>query len=161
MKMKVHHFVLVMFICLGSSCSKESLENTDDIDVPIADNDAVVENELLSVVNDYRISLGYNALDFSQEAYEYAGLHNDYMISKGSLSHDNFSARASGIASEVGAEYVAENVAKDYDTAVEAFEGWLSSSNHKKTMEDEFTHTAVSVKKDANGKFYFTQLFFR
>ena len=83
------------------------------------------------------------------------------MISKGSISHDNFSARASNIASEVGAEYVAENVAKDYDTAVTAFENWLASSSHKKTMEGEFTHTAVSVKKDADGNFYFTQLFFR
>ncbi len=158
MKMRLHQFVLVLFVCLGASCSKESLDNTN---IPIAENEVAVEGELLNVVNNHRISLGYNALDFSQEAYQYANSHNDYMISKGSISHDNFSARASSIAAEVGAEYVAENVAKDYDTAVEAFENWLASSSHKKTMEDEFTHTAVSVKKDANGKFYFTQLFFR
>jgi len=28
-------------------------------------------------------------------------------------------------------------------------------------MEDDFTHTAVSVKKDAEGKLYFTQIFYR
>ena len=79
----------------------------------------------------------------------------------GGISHDNFSARASGIATEVNAEYVAENVATDYDTAQEAFEGWMKSSSHKKTMEGDFTHTAVSVKKASNDKYYFTQLFFK
>ncbi|MGI9550613.1 MAG: CAP domain-containing protein [Aurantibacter sp.] len=156
--MRLHHIVLVLFVCLGASCSTESLGETN---IPIAENEVAVENELLNVVNGHRTSLGYNALNFSQEAYDYANSHNDYMISKGSISHDNFSARASSIAAEVGAEYVAENVAKDYDTAVAAFENWLASSSHKKTMEGEFTHTAVSVKKDAGGNFYFTQLFFR
>jgi uncharacterized protein YkwD len=61
----------------------------------------------------------------------------------------------------VGISVVAENVAKDYDSAVEAFVGWLNSSSHKKTMEDNFTHTAVSVKVNGAGDFYFTQIFFR
>jgi uncharacterized protein YkwD len=56
---------------------------------------------------------------------------------------------------------VAENVAKDYDTAMEAFEGWYQSSSHKKTMEGEFSHTAVSVKKNAQGDYYYTQLFYQ
>lgn len=161
MKMRLQHLLLVLFVCLGNSCSKESLDDTNGSEIPIAKNNVVVEGELLAVVNDHRISLGFNSLEFSQEAYSEANSHNDYMISKGSLSHDNFSARASKIAAEVGAEFVAENVAKDYDTAVAAFENWLASVSHKKTMEGEFTHTAVSVKIDANGNFYFTQIFFR
>lgn len=83
------------------------------------------------------------------------------MIARGTINHDNFSARASKISSIENAELVAENVAKDYANAAEAFQGWLDSSSHKKTMEGEFTHTAVSVKKDAHGKLYFTQIFFR
>lgn len=158
MKMRLCQIALVLFVTLGASCTKESLGATD---IPAAENNFAVENELLDVVNDHRTSLGFNALEFSQEAYSQANSHNDYMISRGSLSHDNFSSRASKIAAEVGAELVAENVAKDYDTAAGAFEKWLSSSSHKKTMEGEFTHTAVSVKMDANGKLYFTQLFFR
>lgn len=158
MKMRLCGIALVLFVTLGASCTKESFDNTD---IPTAKNNVAVENELLNVVNDHRISLGFNALELSQEAYTEANLHNDYMISKGSLSHDNFSSRASKIAAEVGAEFVAENVAKDYDSATTAFEKWLSSSSHKKTMEGEFTHTAVSVKVDASGNFYFTQLFFR
>jgi len=158
MKMRTHFVALVLFVCTMASCSKESIENAS---IPKAENAKEVEVELLAVVNDHRISLGQPALDFSEVAYEYANEHNDYMISKGSINHDNFSSRASKISSRVSAEFVAENVAKDYDDAAEAFQGWLNSSSHKKTMEGDFSHTAVSVKINDAGKFYFTQIFFR
>lgn len=158
MKKRLHIAVSVLFVLLVSSCSTEGLEETT---ISKAENDTVVEQELLGIVNTHRISMGYTALQFSIVAYDYANTHTDYMIAKGGLSHDNFSARASNIAAEVNAEYVAENVAKDYPTAIEAFDSWMNSPNHRKTMEGDFTHTAVSVKKDAAGKFYFTQLFYR
>ena len=156
--MRMLYAFLVLFVCTLGSCSKESADNTNIIE---AKNAIGVENELLDVVNDHRVSLGYNVLEFSAVAYEYANDHNNYMISKGSLNHDNFSARASNIATAVEAEQVAENIAKDYNSAAEAFNGWYNSSSHKKTMEGDFTHTAVSVKKNASGDYYFTQLFFK
>lgn len=158
MKMKLHYIFIALFVCIASSCSKEEFDNTAIIK---AESAKEVEQELLTIVNDHRVGLGYTVLAFSPVAYEYAGKHNDYMIATGNISHDNFTARASDISTQVNAEFVAENVAKDYTNAAEAFQGWLNSSNHKKTMEGEFTHTAVSVKKDNNGNFYFTQLFFR
>lgn len=158
MKMRLRNAFLILFVCILGSCSKESLENANIIE---AKNATEVENELLNTVNSHRIALGYSLLNFSAVAYEYANKHTDYMISKGGLSHDNFSSRAADIASEVEAELVAENVAKDYSNALEAFNGWLNSSDHKKTMEGDFTHTAVSVKKSASGNYYYTQLFFK
>ena len=62
---------------------------------------------------------------------------------------------------KVDASAVAENVAKDYPTAKITFEKWVASSGHRKNIEGDFTHTAVSVKKDAAGHYYFTQLFYR
>ncbi len=159
MKMKLRHTLLIGVVLLAVSCSKESV--IGETPIQESENVVFVEVELLNVVNDHRASLGYKILEYSAVAYEFANNHTDYMIAKGSLSHDNFSARASNISAIENAEFVAENVAKDYDNAVEAFQGWLNSSSHKKTMEGDFTHTAVSVKKDANGNFYFTQLFFR
>lgn len=156
--MRTHLIALVLFVCTLASCSKESIENTS---ISEAENAKEVEQELLGVVNDHRLSIGQPVLEFSEVAYEYANQHNDYMISKGSINHDNFSSRASNISSQVSAEYVAENVAKDYGTAVEAFQGWLDSVSHKKTMEGDFSHTAVSVKMNDSGNFYFTQIFFR
>lgn len=158
MKLKLKYAAWVGILLVFFSCEQEAYEA---VEVPETQNETAVELELLGVVNEHRASLGYNALEFSIVAYEYANKHTDYMIARGDLSHDNFSARASGISSEVNAEYVAENVAKDYGSAVEAFQGWLASSSHRKTMEGAFTHTAVSVKKDGQGNFYFTQLFYR
>ena len=156
--MKIKGLILAMLLSIGVSCTKEQ---TGSVQYEVNQNAVAVEAALLEVVNTHRVALGYNALEFSQVAYEYANSHNDYMIAKGGLSHDHFSSRASNIAAEANAEFVSENVAKDYPTAEQAFQGWLDSPNHRKTMEGEFTHTAVSVKKDPQGNYYYTQLFYR
>lgn len=158
MKTRLQFVVLLTILFVATSCSTESLETTEILSTA---NSTEVEAELLGIVNSHRTSLGYDTLSFSNVAYEYANSHTDYMIAKGSISHDNFSSRASNIAAEVNAIEVSENVAKDYSSAVEAFQNWMSSSLHRKSIEGNFTHTAVSVKKDSNGNFYFTQLFYR
>jgi len=157
MKMKLQQALMVLLISLAFSCSKES---ADPAVIPVAENVPSVESELLELVNSHRLSLGYSPLSFSQLAYEYANEHTDYMVSTGTISHYNFSARASSIAKAVNAQAVAENLAKDYPSAEKALEGWLASDSHRKTMEGEFSHTAISVKKDPNGTLYFTQLFY-
>ncbi len=158
MKMRLHCAIAVLFVFVISSCSKESSDNTDIVEV---ENAVEVEQELTGMINGHRASLGYTSLQFNAVAYQYANAHTDYMIAKGNINHDNFSARASKISAEVNASYVAENVAKDYSSAAEAFENWISSSGHRKNIEGNFTHAAISVKKDANGNFYYTQLFYR
>lgn len=158
MKMILHYFVMLLFAFVVVSCSTESIGPAIDSEV---ENAVEVEQELLGIVNEHRISLGYNYLNFSIVAYEYANKHTDYMIAKGAINHDNFSARASDISEAVNASFVSENVAKDYDSALEAFQKWLASSDHRKTMEGDFTHTAVSVKRNTDGNLYFTQLFYR
>ena len=156
--MRLLNAVTVFLLLFLGSCTSESLEETPVLE---AENVLTIEQDLLDIVNTHRLSLNTNTLQFSDVAYKYANLHTDYTISKGSISHDNFSSRASKIDSEISVEMVAENVAKDYDTAQEAFEGWYISSSHKKTMEGDFTHTAISVKKDDFGNYYFTQHFYK
>ena len=158
MKMRLLYAVPVFLLLFLGSCTSESIDDTPVLE---AENVLTIEQDLLEIVNAHRLSLNTNTLEFSDVAYKYANLHTDYMISKGSISHDNFSSRASNINTEIAVEMVAENVAKDYQTAVEAFEGWYISSSHKKTMEGDFTHTGISVKKDDLGNYYFTQLFYK
>jgi uncharacterized protein YkwD len=152
------YFALAVFICTLVSCQKEPVTSVDIVE---NQNLAEVEQELMDTVNEYRVSSGLKSLQFNSVAYKHANAHTDYMIAKGTINHDNFTARASEISAEVDAEFVAENVAKDYATAPEAFEGWLNSTNHKRTMEGEFTHTAISVKQNEDGDLYFTQIFYR
>lgn len=148
---------MALIVLLAVSCSKESEQLSA---APVSAVAPEVESELFTLVNDHRAAQGRPPLAFSQVAYGYASQHTDYMIASGSISHDNFSARASGIAAEVQVRAVSENVAKDYASALKALEGWLSSESHRKTMEGEFSHTAVSVKRNASGTLYFTQLFY-
>lgn len=158
MKMRLLYAVPVLFVVFLGSCTSDPIEDTPVI---ATENAIAIEQELFDIINAHRLSLNTDVLEFSDLAYKYANIHTDYMIARGSISHDNFSSRASGINSEIAVEMIAENVAKDYDTAIEAFQGWNQSSNHKKTMEGDFTHTAISVKKDASGQYYFTQLFYK
>ncbi|MCM4166683.1 CAP domain-containing protein [Arenibacter sp. H213] len=156
--MKTHYLLMLLFACALSSCSKETVES---IAIEEAENAVKVEQQILLLLNEHRSSLGFNELNFSDLAYAQANEHTDYMIAKGTANHDNFSVRASNISSAANATYVSENVAKDYDSGLEAFQQWLASSDHRMTMEGEFTHTAVSVKRNGQGKLYFTHLFYR
>ena len=158
MKMRLQYAVLVLFVLLANSCGKEPLESPAVLET---ENAVPIEQELLVMVNNYRNTLGYSTLEFSSVAYVYANQHTDYMIAKGNINHDGFTSRASDISTKVDASAVAENVAKDYPTAKITFEKWVASSGHRKNIEGDFTHTAVSVKKDAAGHYYFTQLFYR
>ncbi len=150
-------WALVAILAMATACTKESAAPDE---IPVSQNMKAVESELLQTVNEYRLSQGHAALNFSAVAYDYANQHTDYMIASGEINHDGFSARASEISAQVNAKAVAENVAKDYPDAQEAFKGWLGSESHRKTMEGEFTHTAVSVKVAPDGKLFFTQLFY-
>ena len=158
MKMRLLYAVPVFLLLFLNSCTSDSPEETPVLE---AENVITIEQDLLNIVNQHRLTLNTNALEFSNIAYKYANIHTDYMIAKGSISHDNFSSRATNINSEVEVEMVAENVAKDYQSAIEAFQGWYTSSSHRKTMEGDFTLTGISVKKDNSGNFYFTQLFYK
>lgn len=158
MKMRLLYAVPVFLLLFLDSCTSDSIEETS---ISEAENVITIEQDLLDIVNEYRLTLNTNTLEFSDIAYKYANIHTNYMIAKGSISHDNFSSRATNINSEVEVEMVAENVAKDYLSAIDAFQGWYNSSSHKKTMEGDFTHTGISVKKDEQGNYYFTQLFYK
>jgi len=150
--------VLVTSIIFMMSCTSENISETEQLNTI---NDTKLESQILTLVNSHRESLELNLLSFNAVAYTYANDHNDYMISKGSISHDNFNLRASKISSEADAKEVGENVAKDYISAQDVFDGWINSTAHKENIENDFTHTAISVKQDSNGNLYFTQIFFK
>ena len=150
--------LLVTGIISMISCASEGMGETEQFDLV---NNTNLEVEVMTLVNSHRESIDLVTLNFNEVAYSNAEDHTDYMISKGRLSHDNFSMRVQKISSETNAEGIGENVAKDYLTAKTVFEGWMNSPPHKATIEGDFTHTAISVKENANGTLYYTQIFFK
>lgn len=166
--MKLQYAFLFLFLAALTSCTSPSIqeeealfENDDTSIESVEVNTSTIENEVLDAVNNHREQMGLTKLTFSNEAYKYAEEHNDYMISEGKISHDNFNSRANNLANETGATVVKENVAKNYPKAEQAMNGWLNSQSHKNTIEGDFTHTTISVKADEKGKLYYTQLFFK
>lgn len=145
-------FVLVISCSTPSNEAEELLEETINSEI---------EKELIVLINKYRTSKGLVRLSVDSVAQKYASQHNTYMISINKISHDNFQERASQLSAETNAVLVAENLAKDYDNANDAFEAWLDSPGHKENIETNFTHTGISAKMDAEGNYYYTQIFFK
>ncbi|NKI31411.1 CAP domain-containing protein [Croceivirga thetidis] len=154
--------LFLVFLTVFTSCSKTELVEDEEIyETTALLTMSTSEEDLFNMVNTHRVEMGLNKLEFSSEAYKYAEEHNEYMIEQNKLSHDFFSSRASNLSNETGAVYVGENVAKEYNTNLGAFQGWYNSPPHRKTMEGEFTHAAVSIVVSPRGVPYFTQIFYR
>ncbi|WP_051554644.1 CAP domain-containing protein [Maribacter antarcticus] len=120
-----------------------------------------MESELLKIINNCRVSLNLNALYFMDASYNFDKKHSKHMISQGNKSYDNFANRAEQISMNTGATFVAGNVAKVYDTAVESFEAWLESDGHRPNIEGDYTHSVISVKENEEVDLYFTKQFFK
>ncbi|QWX84816.1 CAP domain-containing protein [Cellulophaga sp. HaHaR_3_176] len=150
--------ILTSLITL-TSCST----TTQDEEVAIYETVSVstIEEEVLDLVNEYRASQGLNVVEFGNVAYSFAESHNEYMIEQGVISHDNFNVRSSNLTVEAKANFVSENVGKDFVTAQGVVNAWINSPTHKRVMEGDFNYTAISVKEDSNGVLYFTQLFYK
>ena len=168
MKKVFYSLWFVAAVTVLTMCSKSStLEEEKAMSESFLQNEKMtvdpeaMESELVNLVNEHRASIGATVLQNSPSSYVHAKDHNNYMISKNKLSHDNFETRASEIASEIDAVKVSENVARYYSTAEKTLEGWLNSSSHKTTLEGDFTHTTLSVQVDKEGRPYFTQIFMK
>ncbi|MFD0799113.1 CAP domain-containing protein [Maribacter chungangensis] len=168
--MKLNRFYLLIIIIAVSSCSRHELSSLDfeqlnkpekEIFLVSTAQHSTQEKALFELINNYRLSIALDTLAFEGASYYFAKKHSMYMISQGNTSHDNFAKRAEQLSMNTGASYVAENVAKDYDTIDEAFEAWLESEGHRLNIEGDYTHSAISIKENEEGDLYFTQLFFR
>lgn len=59
-----------------------------------------------------------------------------------------------------GGNWCGENVAQGQKTPQEAFNWWMNSTVHRENIElPRYTHMGFGYAKDANGRYYWTQLF--
>jgi uncharacterized protein YkwD len=155
-----------------TSCTKDTAHQQDNLQVLFVEDKENVEKEssvnpsdievrLFDMINNHRVNANLSELSFEEFTSIQAEKHNEYMISKGQRSHANFGERAALIAEKVGAEFIAENLASDYRNIEDALEDWLKSPGHLKNIEGDFTHTGLSIKADASGMLYFTQIFYK
>lgn len=157
--------LLVLFFSITLvSCSSEDAtkEETSQPTIVLKNyTHSSFEIELLDLVNQDRVNKGLNALTIINEISYVASTHDDYMISNGTASHDNFDQRVATLKSGLGALAVSENVASGFNTATSVLTAWNNSPSHKANLEGSHTHFGLAVKADASGKKYYTLLFMR
>ncbi|MES2864754.1 MAG: CAP domain-containing protein [Bacteroidota bacterium] len=155
--------VLLFSITLLSCSNEETIqEETNQPTIALKSyTHSGFEVELLDLVNQDRVSKGLSTLTIINEISYLASTHDDYMISKGGISHDNFEQRALSLKSGVGAIIVSENVASGFSSASSVMAAWNASPSHKANLEGDHTHYGLAVKADAAGKKYYTLLFIR
>ena len=146
---------LIALNLLVVSCSKEDLSSDE------TDPSVTITKQILDLVNVYRANIGKEKLVRNIDADQVANIHTNYMIEQGFISHDNFYKRMEDLRELVNAKAVAENVAFRYASGESVMEGWLKSPGHKANIEGDFTHVGIAAIQDENGRYYYTQIFYR
>lgn len=160
--MRVMMFVVT--IVAMNSCSADSAEGTESsttTEVLVTNytyNDS--ELETMKLINDYRVSIGLNALEKINHISFKCEEHNKYMIENNVVDHNDFTSRSDNLIAVLGAKKVGENVAYNYKTSDAAVRAWLDSPGHKENIVGDYTHFGLAVTTDAKtGKKYYTNIF--
>jgi uncharacterized protein YkwD len=155
----------IIFLVLVSisifSCSKEEAVSAP-VDMSQANAKYTYttdEASVLTLVNNYRASIGLNKL----EKIDYISIkseeHDNYMITIGTVSHNYFQDRYENIVQVIGAKNVAENLAYNYTTPEGVVNAWLNSPAHKVNIVGDFTHFGIAIRTSSDGKKYYTNIF--
>lgn len=124
-----------------------------------------LEQAFYSQINQYRTNHGLPALTLDSRISEQARTHSQNMASGAvPFSHNGFTDRVQAIAKVIPYSAAAENVAYNQgyrDPVSQAVKGLLNSPGHLANIEGKYNLTGVGVAKNANGAYYFTQIFIR
>lgn len=155
--------LLALFTVFCFSCTTDSLDDkADDIQLNLVSTETKpIEVEILELINNHRLSLGLNPLEDMGLVKSVAYSHTDYMVDNNVVSHDNFFKRSSYLKENAGAKSVSENVAYGYTSAQSVVKAWLKSEGHKANIEGDFTSFDVSAEENAEGKWYYTNIFIK
>lgn len=156
-------FLLFVITFTLFSCSKEELASSEPETATINTkyNYTSDELEVLNLINNYRVSKGLSSLQKIDYIATVAEGHDNYMISVGQVSHNNFAERHQSLVNNLGAKSVSENVAYNYATPQGVLNAWLASDGHRLNIEGDFTHFSIAIRANAEGKKYYTNLFMK
>ncbi len=163
MKLLTKVSILTLLTVLCISCSTDSYDDkADAIEISLVTPETKsIEIEILKHINEHRASIDLSPLENLQIIKTVAFSHTDYMIDTGEVSHAKFFTRSNYLKENAGASNVSENVAYGYSTARTVVNAWLKSEGHRATIEGDFTNCDISAEKNAEGRWYFTNIFIK
>ena len=162
MKTTLSKIVLLALVSISIvSCSKDQAASVpvDLSQVNAKYSYTTEETQVMTLVNNYRISMGLNKL----EKIDYISIkseeHDNYMIATGAVNHNYFQDRYENLVQVIGAKNVSENLAYNYTSPESVVNAWLNSSGHKANIVGDFTHFGISIRTNSEGKKYYTNIF--
>lgn len=157
--------LLLLLVCIAFSsfsCSTDNMdENVDAITYTEAPQAKQIEIEILELINNHRITIGLNPLTNMSDIKAQAYSHTNYMVDIGSVSHNGFHQRKNNLIANVGATKVGENVAYAYSSPASVVNAWINSDTHRDVLEGDYTDFDISAEKDADGRWYYTNIFIK
>jgi uncharacterized protein YkwD len=124
-----------------------------------------LERRVHQMVNNYRLSKKLPPLTTNEIIAQQARSHSDALARKRlPFGHDGFDKRVKRISNFLHYTVAAENVAynKGYtDSAKNAVQCWLRSATHRENIKGNYKLTGIGVARNAQGIYYFTQIFWR
>lgn len=154
--------IIALFGFMTSCSTEDSDASTSEAASSIVLNYdySPAELETMTLINNYRVSIGLNALEKINHISHKSEEHDNYMIANNVVNHDDFVARSENIIKALGATRVSENIAYNYNSPQGAFDAWLKSAEHRKNIEGDFTNFGISIRENpSNGKKYYTNIF--
>ncbi len=116
-------------------------------------------------VNAYRQRQGLSPLELDERVSAIARRHSQDMASgEVPFSHDGVEDRYEAIGELISYRQVAENVAYNFghsDPVQQAVDGWIESPGHERNMTGDYELSGMGIAVNAEGEYYFTQLFVR
>lgn len=131
-------------------------------DISTATDKITFEQELIGLINDHRMVQGLHPLIKDEELSFIALKHSQNMaMNRIPFGHLGFSERCAEARLVLGGgNWCAENVAMGYQSAKTVFSGWMNSVGHRQNIESSrATVTGIAYAINANGAFYWTQIF--
>jgi uncharacterized protein YkwD len=163
MKIKMLRVLLLVAIVFTmNSCSSDSSEVSTSSSSPqqaMTYTYNSTEIETMALINAYRVSIGLNELKEINHISYKSEEHDHYMIANNVVNHNDFVSRSQNIMNVLGAKSVSENIAYNYNSPKAALDAWLNSPSHKENIEGNFTHFGLSIRVNADGKKYYTNIF--
>ena len=152
--------LLALLAILSFSCTTDSLDDkADAIELSLTTpTTKTIEVEILELINNHRLSLGLSTLSDMTLVKQVAYSHTDYMVVNNEVSHTNFYKRSDYLKANAGAIKVSENVAYGYSSAESVVKAWLKSDGHRANIEGDFTNFDLAAEKNAEGKWYYTNI---
>jgi uncharacterized protein YkwD len=126
--------------------------------------EAMLETVVAELVNEYRESAGFARLRLDEGVSAIAREHSRRMASgRIPLGHDGFRLRVQATRLAIGpVSRISENTARNRgydDPAQRAFDGWVTSSTHRKNLDGNFLLTGVGIARSPRGEYFLTQIF--